>query len=124
MKLEKRKDRLTGVEFQPTRYTQWHISPANRIKFHNNQAALVRQERREHDSALGKNLRIIKELLKGGKEARYTKEFMRGKGFSFVDFSNIVEYEKRMCYAIYSYIWMQEVDSKNVATAYIKIIKP
>lgn len=123
MKLEKRKDRLTGEEFQPKRYTQWFVRPANRIKFWNDQQGLIRAERREHDTALGKNLRIIKELLKGGKEARFTKEFMKGKGFSFLDFSNVVEHEGRLCYAVYGYLWMQEVDSKNVATAFIKIIK-
>lgn len=124
MTLEKRKDRLTGEEFQPKRYTQWFARPANRIKFHNDQAGLVRQERRVHDTALGKNLRIIKELLKGKSEVRLSKEFLRGKGFSFEDFSNMAKYGEFHVFAIYGYIWMHELDDKKAPTGFIKLIKP
>jgi hypothetical protein len=124
MKNEIRKDDLTGEEFNVKRCTQRFAKPANRIKYHNEQAALVRAERKDHDLAIGRNLKIIKELLNNKAEARFSKEFLRGKGFSFANFSNMALYGGVHIFAVYGYLWMNELDAKGVPNGFIKLIKP
>ena len=79
----KKKDLLTGEEFETSRINQKFINPKNRIKYYNEKAKQLRQEKAFINKPLHNNLCILKELLADKNEIVKHKQFLLGKGFSF-----------------------------------------
>ncbi|HEX9980146.1 MAG TPA: hypothetical protein VGB50_06245 [Flavobacterium sp.] len=96
---EIRIDPLTGESFIPKKITQIFASSANRIKFNNNKASKLRKERAYVDKPLCKNHMILRNLLSDKKEFTESRDFFRGKEFSFVNFTDYREHggEKYPC---------------------------
>lgn len=104
MEPEKRKDLLTGEEFIPKKISQRFANPQNRIKYNNNLANALRQERAVVDKPMFKTHRVLKELMKNKKMETFHKQFLLGKGIDFRVFNNIKIFEGIARYALYEFI--------------------
>lgn len=113
-----RKDPLTGEFFLAKRRNQIFAVNKNRIDFHNQKAALIRDEKRKLDSSLRKNFLILKEIVGDNKEAIFHRMFLLGKGFSFTVATHASEFNGQPQWSIYTYLWMPLPDDQ------IKIIRP
>jgi hypothetical protein len=122
MKKKTKIDPYTGLTFEAKRRNQVFATRQNRIDYHNEQAAQLRDEKAPLNKPLHENLKILKSLMEGKKEARFHKEFMLGGGFSFMHNTHSVEYKGKVVFAIYGYLWYREVDEKGHLTDYIKIV--
>ena len=103
---EKRKDPLTGQEFQPKKKSQRFATPANRIQFNNWKAAKVRDQKSAWDNALRKNFLILKELMGNEKEKMFNKMFLEGKGFSFTVNTGTDKFQDVLFWEVYNYLWL------------------
>ena len=120
---KKRIDPYTGETFEAKRSNQIFAKTQNRKDYNNKQAALLRKEKAPINKPLHENLKILKQLIAGEKEARFHIEFMRGGGFSFKHSTHTEEYKGMFIHAVYGYMWFREKDEKGKSTDYIKIIK-
>lgn len=77
----KRKDLLTGEEFEAKRIDQKFKSRENQIKYNNQQQNERRKKLNVKLGPLSKNQRILEKLMKGRASLRIHKEFLRGCGF-------------------------------------------
>lgn len=116
-------DPFTGEAFEAKRRNQVFAKKQNRIDYHNEQAALLSEEKAPLNKPLHENLKILKSVMGGEKEARFHIEFMRGRGFSFKHSTHNEEYKGMLVHAVYGYMWFREKDEKGKSTDYIKIIK-
>ena len=89
METLKRNDLLTGEEFVPKKISQRFANPQNRIKYNNNKASTLRQERAFVDKPMNTTHRVLRELMKDIKEKEFFKQFLLGKGVDFKVFNNI-----------------------------------
>jgi hypothetical protein len=112
-----RKDLLTGEAFVPQRINQVFAKSANRIAFHNKKANDLRHSAAFINKPLHVNLRILNELMKGKKERTFHKQFLMGKGFSFLVHNHVNHYEGKNHFAVYQYT-VVKLDNEQ-----IKILK-
>jgi hypothetical protein len=117
MKIELRKDPITGELFTPHRLNQIYINSKTRIKFNNLKARSIRNEIAYINKPLLKNLTIVKELLKEKTEGEYHKQFLIGKGYSFGVHTHVIKFEDKSHFALYNFIIIP------LASDAIKIIK-
>jgi len=113
----RKKDLLTGEEFETNRINQNFISAKNRIKYYNNKAQKLRRETARINKPLHNNLRILNELLANKTEIIKHKQFLLGMGYSFGVHSHYEKYNGKSCIAIYQYIIVK------LENEHIKIIK-
>jgi hypothetical protein len=99
-----RHDLLTGEPFLPKRINQKFISAENRIAYHNQKANELRQSTAFIDKPLHVNLRILNEVMKGKREKTLHKQFLLGKGFSFLVHNQVVKYQDKNHFSVYQYI--------------------
>lgn len=119
MEPEKRKDPLTGEEFVPKKISQRFANPQNRVKYNNNLANALRQERAVVDKPINKAHRILKELMKNKKKETFHKQFLHGKGLDFKALNKIIIFEGIPRYALYEFIFIFGVDDKNMEVTII-----
>ncbi len=122
MKNRTKIDPFTGEVFEAKRRNQIYATRQNRIDYHNEQAALLREQKAPLSKPLHKNLKILKSLLEGKKEASFHIQYMRGAGFSFTHCTHNEAYEGKLVHAVYGYLWFRESDERGHFTEYIKII--
>ncbi len=103
---EKRKDPLTGQEFQPKKKSQRFATPTNRIFFNNLKAAKVRDQKSAWDNALRKNFLILKELMGNEKVKTFHRMFLQGKGFSFHVNTGTDKFQDVLYWGVYNYLWL------------------
>ena len=99
-----RKVLLTGELFTPKRINQVFSNSANRIAYHNTKANELRHYLAYINKPLQINFRICNEIMKGKKEAVFHKQFLFGKGFSFLVHNHVVSYEGENHYCVFNYI--------------------
>jgi hypothetical protein len=99
----KRQDLLTKEEFVPSRINQKFARPENRIKYYNDKAKQFRHSVSYINKPLHLNIKILRELMFGKKEATFHKQFLIGKGFSFGVLTHVKEYEGMNLYSVYNY---------------------
>lgn len=119
MEPEKRKDKLTGEEFVPKKISQKFANPQNRVKYNNNLANALRQERAVVDKPINKAHRILKELMKNKKKETFHKQFLLGKGIDFKALNKIITVEGIPRYALYEFIFIFGVGDKNMEVTII-----
>lgn len=122
MKVKEKIDPYTGETFYPKRRNQKFAVRQNRIDFHNDQAALIRDAKAPINSPLHRNFIIVRELMNGHKEKQFHKEFLRGRKFSFEHITHADEHGEKFVFGIYNYIWFQVLTEDNQPTEFIKII--
>lgn len=112
--IELRKCLYSGEEFLPKRNNQVFASKKNRINYHNNKSNKLRNVLKSTNNQLILNYKICKELLGINKTTLIHKEFLKGKGFNFSFFTNIVENSKKTAYtyAVYEFAF-EKIDDNN-----------
>jgi hypothetical protein len=112
-----RRDPLTKQLFVPTRTNQVFASAENRVKYHNQNASMLRKRKSFVDRPLYINHKILIEIMSGKDEAIFHKEFLMGKGFNFALHTHIDTVSESKYYAVYEFIIIVLKDEK------IKILK-
>jgi hypothetical protein len=112
-----RKDLLTGEPFSPQRINQVFANADNRIAYHNMKANELRHSAAFINKPLHVNLRILNELMKGKTDKTFHKQFLMGKGFSFLVHNHVNHYEGKNHFAVYQYT-VVKLDNEQ-----IKILK-
>jgi hypothetical protein len=123
MKKKTKIDPYTGLTFEAKRRNQVFATRQNRIDYHNEQAAQLRDEKAPLNKPLHENLKILK--ITHGREKRSQisqRVYASVAGFSFMHNTHSVEYKGKVVFAIYGYLWYREVDEKGHLTDYIKIV--
>jgi hypothetical protein len=101
MKMETRKDLLTGEDFTPSRRNQRFASRANQVRYNNLLAQQKRDAKRPLDRALDMNRTILIRLLGEAKSVSKTKDFLLGAGYDFTAFTQTAKNELQSYYCIY-----------------------
>ncbi len=117
MKPIEKTDPLTGEIFIAFRANQVFANDENRIRYNNLKAKELRENKSQVDKPLLNNFRILNDLLTGKEEEVFHKQFLLGRGYSFLVFTNYEDYKGKRCLAVYKYIIVPMEDDK------IKIIK-
>ncbi len=113
----KKKDLLTGEEFETNRINQNFINAKNRTKYYNNKARELRRKTARINKPLHKNLRILNELLVDKSEIILHKQFLLGRGYHFMVFTHYERYGEKTHPSLYQYIIIKMENEQ------IKIIK-
>lgn len=108
-----RKCKLTGQEFTPVRSNQLFISPEARIKYHNIKSNRIRKRKAYIDKPLHENYKILTELMKNKDKLSVHKQYLLGRGFNFLVFTNYKNYEGKRYPCIYDYI-IQAYDNDTI----------
>lgn len=117
MKTVEKTDPLTGEVFIALRSNQVFANDENRIRYNNLKAKELRENKSQVDKPLLNNFRILNDLMSGKQEEIYHKQFLLGRGYSFLVFTNYMDYNGKRCLAVYKYIIIPMENDK------IKIIK-
>lgn len=104
MKTIEKTDPLTSEVFIPLRSNQVFANDENRIRFNNLKAKELRENKSQVDKPLLNNFRILTELMAGKQEEIFHKQFLLGRGYSFLVFTNYEDYNGKRCLAVYNYI--------------------
>ena len=112
--IEIRKCLYSGEEFLPKRNNQVFASKKNRINYHNNISNKLRNDLKSTNNQLMLNYKICKELFENKKNVNVHKEFLKGKGFDFSFFTNIVENSNKTkgTFAVYEF-GFEKIDDNN-----------
>ena len=102
MRIEKI-DPLTGEVFVPSRSNQLFASEENRIRFHNERAKTLRQQKAFIDRPLHVNQRILSEVLGDKESVEVHKQFLLGKGFSMSTFTHYQEHQGKPYPSVYEF---------------------
>src|SRR4051812_10231786 len=97
-------DLLTGEIFEALRINQKFAKPQNRIKYYNQKATALRHKTAYVNKQLHVSFRILNDLPFIKNEITVHKQYLLGKGFSFVVHTHFENYEGISRYAIYQYI--------------------
>jgi hypothetical protein len=105
MKIPDIKDPYTEDEFTPKRHNQKFEKEQNRIDYNNEKARKLRLRKKNTDSIIRKNYRILDELMQNEPLAKeIDKLSLINKGFSFRHFTTIETRGNISYYAVYDYI--------------------
>lgn len=118
----KKKDLLTGEEFIPKKISQRFATPQNRIKYNNNSANALRQERAVVDKPINTTHRVLRELMKNKKKETFYKQFLLGKGVDFRVFNTIKIVDNIRYHSLYEFIYIFNDNDDNDANCKITII--
>ncbi len=110
-KQELRIDPLTQEEFIPKKITQIFASSANRIKFNNQKASTLQQERAFIDKPMRKSHMVLRVLVGEQNEFTEKKDFFRGKGLSLFHFTEFREVGEEKYPCIYEYMIIPSGDN-------------
>ncbi len=113
METNKRKDPLTGEEFIPKKISQRFATPQNRIKYNNNLANALRQERAVVDKPINSTHRVLRELMKNSKKKEFYKQFLLGKGVDFRVFNKVETFDGVLRYSLYEFIYIFNNNDDN-----------
>jgi hypothetical protein len=108
-----RNDLLTGEDFVPKKISQRFATPQNRIKYNNNKANALRQERAFVDKPINSTHRVLRELMKNSKKQEFYKQFLLGKGVDFRVSNNTVKVDGFLRYALYEFIYIFDDNDTN-----------
>lgn len=97
-------DRLTGEKFEALRINQKFAKPENRIKYNNQKATKLRHDTSFINKQLHVSLKILNDLPYIKNETIVHKQYLLGKGFSFLVHTHYENYEGISYCAIYDYI--------------------
>ena len=109
----------SGEQFYPKRNNQKFATSKNKETFHNNINNELRRARAFIERKLHRNFKILLELMKEKTKGSFSKEFLKGKGFSFDVLTHYEMYEGINRHAIYSFII---IPSEN-NTEYVTVIR-
>lgn len=98
------KDPFTNEEFEPKRKNQRFATSKNRIRYHNEKANKLRQEKASVDKPLSTNFKILKDIMEGKKNHTVHKEFLRGRGYDFKVYNGLCDVKNDKGYCVYNYI--------------------
>lgn len=113
-KQELRTDPLTGESFFPKKISQVFASSANRIKFNNQKASTIRQERAFIDKPVRKSHMVLRDLVGDEKEFTEKKDFFRGKGLSLFHFTEYREVGGKKYPCVYEYMIIPSGDNLTI----------
>ena len=115
MKQIEKTDPLTGEIFTAYRTNQVFATDENRIRFNNLKAKELRESKSQIDKPLLNNFRILNELMAGKKEEVFHKQFLLGKGYSFLVLTHYEEFNGKRFMAVYNFIIVpQEGDNIKI----------
>jgi hypothetical protein len=117
MKQIEKTDPLTGEIFTAFRANQVFATDENRIRFNNLKAKELRESKSEIDKPLLINFRILNELMVGKKEDVFHKQFLLGRGYSFMVLTHYEELAGKNFMAVYNFIIVSQEGDK------IKIVR-
>jgi len=109
----------SGEEFYPKRNNQKFAQLKYRIAYHNEINNKERRARAFIEKKLHRNFKILLELMKEKTKGSFSKEFLKGKGFSFDVLTNYEMYEGINRHAIYNFIISPSKNNKD----YVTVIK-
>jgi hypothetical protein len=89
------------VEFPAQRNNQRFSTPQARQKWHNNQNNFLRKKLSSINKELLRSWKVADALLGDNVEAVVNKYFMRGRGFSFQNFTHVVAQKNEIVYGLY-----------------------
>jgi hypothetical protein len=117
MKPIEKTDPFTGETFIAFRANQVFASDENRIRYNNLKAKELRESKSEIDKPLLINFRILNELMAGKKEEVFHKQFLLGRGYSFLVLTHYEELNGKGFMAVYNFIIVPQEGDK------IKIVR-
>lgn len=110
---EKRICPYSGEEFFPKRNNQRFASPKNKSDYHNSINNELKKLTSDIDRKLHRNFRILLEIMLGKEKYILSKDYLKGKGYSFEVLTHFENYEGRNCHAIYSFIIILDKNNAN-----------
>lgn len=110
-------DPYSNEEFTPKRKNQKFSSSLNRIRFNNEKAYRIRKSLDSINSALKRNYLILSQLYQEKNENIFSKEYLKGKGFSIGYCTHFKTFDGSKYPVVYFYI-LKIIDNNQV-----KIIK-
>ena len=117
MKPIEKTDPLTGKKFTAFPANQVFATDENRIRFNNLKAKELRESKSEIDKPLLINFRILNQLMAGKKEEVFHKQFLLGRGHSFMVLTHYEERAGKNFMAVYNFIIVSQDGDK------IKIVR-
>ncbi len=107
-------DKLTGEKFEAMRSTQRFVKPANRIKYHNQQASKKRLEMQPTFSAINNNYIILKKLISENKDSRFifSRVMLNHIGYKLKYITHLLNHNDELAYGIYEVEF--SIDDKNL----------
>lgn len=117
MKQIEKTDPLTGEIFTAYRTNQVFATDENRIRFNNLKAKELRESKSEIDKPLLINFRILNELMASKKEEVFHKQFLLGRGYSFLVLTHYEELNGKKFMSVYNFIIVPQEGDK------IKIVR-
>jgi hypothetical protein len=112
-------DPYTKEEFLPRRRNQVFATAKNRMSFHNENAATLRQIKSPIDKQLEKNFLILSQLVPIGETKIFHRDALLMKGYNPEFFTHFTNYDGDNCKTIYHFI-LPTPDNPN----FITIINP
>lgn len=112
MKPYEKTDPLTGEVFIALRSNQIFANDENRIRYNNLKAKELRENKSEIDKPLLHNYRILNELMAGKKEDVFHKQFLLGRGYSFMVLTHYEELNGLRLKAVYNFIIVPQEGDK------------
>jgi hypothetical protein len=111
------KDLYSGEQFSPRRKNQKFVSSKNRIAFHNNRAYQSKSIKAFVTEPLNRNHKILMELINDTyKPKTYSKEFLKGKGFSLSVITHFDTFENKTLPALFNFIYLDLFENKSLLT--------
>ena len=110
--MQTKTDPQTGEKFIPKRRNQKFATIQNRVAYNNNKAHVERESKAYIDLPLKANHRVLSSLLKAGETKSFSKEYLKGKGFSNNVFSHYEFYDNKNCISIYDFILI-DINANN-----------
>jgi len=110
--MKERKDPLTGEMFVPKRSNQKFASSENQIKYNNDKAKALREEKSEVNKILDKNLIAYKKALKSSDTIIKSGDFLEGAELNLKIFTHIREDEGKVFFMTYDYGYAKLKDEK------------
>ena len=104
MKSIEKTDPLTGEVFTALRSNQVFANNENRIRYNNLKAKELRENKSHIDKPLLNNYRILNVLMTGKTEEFFHKQFLLGRGYSFLVLTHYEEHNEKKCIAVYNFI--------------------
>lgn len=106
-------DPLSGETFKPKRINQKFASSANRIKYNNNLANSLRQERNVINIPLNKTHRLVKKLMQGKDEAIFSDDYLSGYGVQFNSFNHFTSVQGNKLPCIFEFAFLKAKNSNQ-----------
>jgi hypothetical protein len=111
-------DPYTGEEFIALRINQRFSESANRVKFHNYSANVLRKETAHINYPINKTHKLLRKLMENKSEVEYSYDYLNGYGINFKIFNHVTKINGITHPSIYEFTFI--IDKKNTK---IKIIK-